>query len=126
MKPDRFKGILKNIGQAYLSSENMSVNSMRTVVGTLVMAECSALGIRMDDPIVKDFASSILSPVKVCTSDFVVFICIKIVLSSLPFVYVSDVSSRSFLVANAFTDDAEALRCSPGYDKAKQTSPERL
>ncbi|CAM9835264.1 unnamed protein product [Ectocarpus sp. 6 AP-2014] len=61
MKPERFKGILKKIGQAYLSSENMTVNSMRTVVATLVMAECTAVGIRMDDPIIKDVASSILS-----------------------------------------------------------------
>lgn len=53
MKPERFKEVLKKIGQAYLSSENMSVNLMRTVVATLVMAECDAFGVGMDNPIVK-------------------------------------------------------------------------
>lgn len=58
MLSERFKEILKK-----------RVSAMRTVVATLVMAECTALGIRMDDPIVKDFASSILSSVKACTVD---------------------------------------------------------
>lgn len=61
-------------GKYYLGVENQSVNVIRAACSTLVMAECSALGISMDDPILTDCAFSILSPVKVCATGFVVFV----------------------------------------------------
>lgn len=64
----RFNNILRKVGQAYLAVENLTFNQLRTASGSLVMSESTTWGIRMDDPVIADFAASILTSVKVCAA----------------------------------------------------------
>ncbi|CAM9998227.1 unnamed protein product, partial [Hapterophycus canaliculatus] len=53
--------IVKKIGRSYLGVFELTFNQLRSACTSLVMAECTKLGKRMDDPVVMDFASTILS-----------------------------------------------------------------
>lgn len=77
MSQKRFNRIVRKIGRSYLGVLNLSFNQLRSACTSLVFAECTKLGKRMDDPVVMDFASTILSSVKVCVLDFSV--CARVV-----------------------------------------------
>lgn len=77
MSHKRFNGIVKKIGRSYLGVFNLTFNQLRSACTSLVMTECTKLGKRMDDPVVMDFASTILSSVKVCTLVF--SLCARVV-----------------------------------------------
>lgn len=66
MSPKRFNGIVRKIGRAYLAVENLTIMQFRTACCTLVVSFSTALGIPMDSPVIKDFASGFLSFEKVC------------------------------------------------------------
>ncbi|CAM9873280.1 unnamed protein product, partial [Ectocarpus fasciculatus] len=61
MSQKRFNRIVKEIGRSYLGVFNLTFNQLRSACTSLVMTECTKLGRRMDDPVVMDFASTILS-----------------------------------------------------------------
>lgn len=77
MPQKRFNRIVAKIGRSYLGVFNLSFNQLRSACTSLVFAECTKLGKRMDDPVVQDFASTILSSVKVCTLVF--SLCARVV-----------------------------------------------
>eukprot|EP00903_Cladosiphon_okamuranus_P011968 g11240.t1 len=64
MSQKRFNRIVRKIGRSFLGVFNLSFNQLRSACTSLVFAECTKLGKRMDDPVVQDFASTILSSVK--------------------------------------------------------------
>eukprot|EP00903_Cladosiphon_okamuranus_P019547 g17978.t1 len=64
MSQKRFNRIVRKIGRSYLGVFNLSFNQLRSALTSLVFAECTKLGKRMDDPVVQDFASTILTSVK--------------------------------------------------------------
>lgn len=94
MPQKRFNAILGKLGRAYLGVENLTFNQLRTALCSIVIAECIKLGVRMDDPVIADFASSILTSVQVCTrvlSPCTLIVCV--VLTCL---------NRAFLQADIF------------------------
>ncbi|CAM9122195.1 unnamed protein product [Ectocarpus sp. 12 AP-2014] len=70
MSAKRFNGIVKKIGRAYLAVENLTIMQFRTACCTLVMSFSTALGIPMDSPIIKDFASGFLSSEKMMATKY--------------------------------------------------------
>lgn len=123
MKQKRFNGIVQKIGRSYLGVFNLSFNQHRSACTSLVFAECTKLGKRMDDPVVQDFASTILSSVKVCTLEC--SLCTREV--SIYMAYCRSPSTYfvpcAFLFRGANTDDAEAVRHSPGCETARSSCP---
>ncbi|CAM9413830.1 unnamed protein product [Pylaiella littoralis] len=70
MSPKRFNGIVKKIGRAYLAVENLTIIQFRTACCTLVVSFSTALGIPMDSPVIKDFASGFLSSEKMMATKY--------------------------------------------------------
>lgn len=53
------------LGRAYLGVENLTFNQLRTVLCSIAIVESIKLGMTMDNPVIADFAASILTSVKV-------------------------------------------------------------